>query len=155
MTDHVLILGLGNELLADDAAGLLAIRRLRSLIGDRAGVDLVESSEHGLALLDVLAGHDRAVILDAIRTGRHPPGEIFRLDVASIAPAPATSPHYAGIPEILALARALGLRSPAEVTVLAMEVTDTRTLGGPIAPVVRRAIPRLCEAAIERLDHPG
>lgn len=40
-------------------------------------VDIVESGGGGLDLLDVLEGYDRAVLLDAILTGKHPPGTIL------------------------------------------------------------------------------
>jgi hydrogenase maturation protease len=70
----ILILGLGNELLSDDAVGILAARVLKERLGDKA--DVVESSLSGMALLDLLVGYERAILIDAVKTGRTPPGTI-------------------------------------------------------------------------------
>ena len=72
---RILVLGLGNDILGDDAVGLLAARRLRALLPE--SVDVVESRGAGLDLLDLLEGYDRALLLDAIMTGKHPPGTIL------------------------------------------------------------------------------
>ena len=50
-----LVLGLGNELLSDDGVGILAVRRLKETYKGQA--DIVETSLHGLALLDLFIGH--------------------------------------------------------------------------------------------------
>ena len=67
-----LLLGLGNDILRDDAVGLVAARLLRGEFQDE--VEIVESAGAGLELLDLLEGHKRALLLDAVLTGEHPPG---------------------------------------------------------------------------------
>jgi hypothetical protein len=67
---RTLVLGLGNDILADDAIGLLAVRALRPSLDD--AVDVEETSVHGVALLDLLTGYDHAVLIDAVRTGTTP-----------------------------------------------------------------------------------
>ncbi len=46
-TTRTLVLGLGNDILADDAIGLLAVRALRPSLDD--SVDVQETSVHGVA----------------------------------------------------------------------------------------------------------
>jgi hydrogenase maturation protease len=133
---------MGNDILADDAVGLLAVRALRAGLDGRA--DVVETSVHGVALLDLLLGYDRAVLVDAMCTGRRPPGSVTTLDPADLSPAYAPSPHYAGLPEMIALAGALALEFPAEIAIVAVEVADPFTLGGPMTPAVRGAVPEIC-----------
>jgi hydrogenase maturation protease len=139
----ILVLGLGNELLADDAIGVLAARELEPRLGEQA--DVVASSLHGLALLDVLAGHDAAVIIDAVCSGQRPAGTVFELDPAELAPVPVPSPHFAGLPEMLELARRLELRFPEKFRIVAVEVRDPLTIGGVMTPEVRQALPEICE----------
>ena len=103
-----IVLGLGNDLLGDDAAGILAARALREQIGDVA--DVVESSLTGLALLDLFLGYDRAIIIDAIVTGNKPPGAIHELHPSDLDPVVAPSPHYTGLPEMLAISERLDLK---------------------------------------------
>jgi len=67
-----LVLGLGNELLSDDAVGLLAARRVAELAGAR--VDHAEACVATLDLLPVIAGYDRLIVVDAFLSGVEPPG---------------------------------------------------------------------------------
>ena len=62
-----------------------------------------------------------------------------------VAGPPGGSPHFIGLFETLALGSALGLRVPAEVTIIAVEAFDCLTLGGPMHPAVAAAIPRVVE----------
>ena len=51
-----LVLGLGNDLLTDDAIGILAVREVRRRVAHLAQVEVCETMEMGLALLDFIAG---------------------------------------------------------------------------------------------------
>ena len=137
-----LILGLGNDILADDAVGVLAARALKDELGDAAVVS--ETAEHGMALLDHLIGYERVILLDAIQTGEHPPGTVIELDPSELSAVYAPSPHYAGLPELLAVARQLELDFPQRFRIFAVEIVDPRTIGGEMTPAVRDAVPELC-----------
>lgn len=139
----ILILGLGNDLLSDDGVGLQAVRALREALEGREGIDLMESSLFGLALLELLTGYDRAVLIDAVQTGQAPPGTLWRWRAEEVGSVRAPSPHYAGLPEVLAVARALGIPFPEQIEVFAVEVADPFTIGGDLTPEVRRALPEL------------
>lgn len=141
----ILVLGLGNDLLADDAIGHLAVAQLGPRLAGRADVEA--TALHGLALLDLLAGYDAAVVLDAACTGRHPVGEVHEIDPASLARIESPSPHFAGFPEMLDLADRLGLHFPRRLRIVAVEVLDPYTVGGAMTPAVRDALPGLCERA--------
>ena len=104
------VLGLGNELLGDDAIGIIAARRIGLELADQ--VEVVEASTYGLALLDVILGCRQLIIIDAIKTGSCPVGTLIQLDPETLDRVVAPSPHYSGIPEIRALARALHLDFP-------------------------------------------
>jgi hydrogenase maturation protease len=142
-----LILGLGNDLLADDAVGILAARSLAVTLHDRPDIDIVETAMHGVALLEFFIGYDRAIILDAIKTGEHPVGTIIELAPSDLRPVISPSPHYTGIPELFRIADELSLSFPREIVILAMEVADPYTIGGEISPTVSAAIPNLIARA--------
>ncbi len=146
----VVVLALGNDLLADDAVGPLAAAALAPRLAGRA--DVVASPLHGLALLDELAGYDGAVIVDAACTGRRPAGTVFEVDAEALAAVEGPSPHFAGVPELLALARRLELRFPARLRILAVEVRDPLTIGGAMAPEVRAALPALCDRVVRAVE---
>ncbi len=138
---RTLVLGLGNELAGDDAAGLLAARAVREDLEGLA--DVVESGASGIALIEELAGYDRAVVVDAIRTSRRPPGGVGGRDLSDLGPPVAPSLHQAGLAELAAVAARLGLPFPARTVVMAVEVVDPYTIGGPMSEPVRRAPPEL------------
>ncbi len=137
----ILILGLGNELLRDDAVGILAARVLKERLKDKA--DVVESSLSGMALLDLLTGYERAILIDAVKTGRTPPGTISELSPADLGTVAAPSPHYAGLPELIATAQALNLDFPKEIKIFAIEVADPHTIGRGLSPMVAQALGKL------------
>jgi hydrogenase maturation protease len=148
---RMLVLGLGNELAADDAVGVLVARAVREQVADAA--DVVESSASGMALLEIFDGYDRAIVVDSIRTGRNPPGTITELGLGDVGRVVAPSLHHAGLPELAAVAERLGLRFPFETRVLAVEVRDSLTLGGSLSAPVAAAIDELARrvrAQIER-----
>ena len=161
---RILVLGLGNDIIADDAVGLLAVRRLKEAwekAGDRdsggpaerdsAEVRFVESSVSGVALLEDLADHDRALIVDAVVTGRAPPGAILELEPDDLGPVVAPSPHYAGLPELMTLAREMQIPFPSRVKILAVEVVDPHTIGGPLSPAVDVALPAVVERGLKQI----
>lgn len=143
---RTLVLGLGNELAGDDAVGILVARGARDEL-DRSGAapaaDVVESSASGLALLEILAGYERAVVVDAILTGSRPPGTIVEMGIDQVGRVVAPSAHQAGLPELAAVASRLGLTFPSATRVLAVEVVDPYTLGAPVSEPVTQAIGEL------------
>lgn len=152
---RTLVLGLGNELLGDDGVGTLAARELKEQLNDRTDVDVVESSQCGVALLDLLLGYDRALILDAIMTGKHPPGTIIELGPDDLDPVCAPSPHYAGLPEMFSIAEQLTLKFPQSIRILAVEVKDPYTLGTKLSLTATRALEALVQRVQARLTYPA
>jgi hydrogenase maturation protease len=118
----VMVIGVGNALRHDDAAGLEVARRLRAR-SEEAPIAVREHEGETLALLDLWAGSDAVVLVDAIRSGAQP-GTIHRFD-ASEQPLPSelrgsSSTHAVGIGEAIELARSLQ-RLPRRVLMLGVE----------------------------------
>jgi hydrogenase maturation protease len=101
------VIGVGNVLRGDDAAGVLVARRLRG----RARI--IEQGGEAGALVEAMRGARAAYIVDAARGDR--PGRVHRLD-ATAQPLPqgmfACSTHGFGVAEGVELARALGVLPP-------------------------------------------
>jgi hydrogenase maturation protease len=135
----VRLLGLGNEILGDDAFGIYVAREVRERYG--ASLDVVTSFEAGFNLLDLLLGVTHLLVVDAIVTGNAEPGTVFEFDETHLRPVFGQSPHFVGLFEVLAAARALGMRVPRKVTILAAEAADCVTVAGPMHTAVRAAIP--------------
>lgn len=140
-----LILGLGNDLLGDDGIGLRIVRELRHRLASGADVDLVESPEMGLALLDHIVGYQRLVLVDAVKTGRVPAGTVHELPLQDVDTLPLMAPHFFGIGEIMLLGQELKLPMPQEVLIRAIEVEDPFTIREALSPTLQAALPSLIE----------
>ncbi|MCK4385070.1 MAG: hydrogenase maturation protease, partial [candidate division Zixibacteria bacterium] len=115
-----LVLGLGNELYGDDGAGIHVIKELRSKIetekklsADFHDVDLLECSLTGFALLDVIIGYDRLIIVDTIKRSEPKTGRITILEEKDLRYIPGPSPHYVSIPQTIEIGRQIHLKVPA------------------------------------------
>jgi hydrogenase maturation protease len=132
----LVVIGVGSEFRGDDAAGLLAARRLRRSPGVRA----VEHSRDGLSLMEHWRASDRVVVVDAVCSG-HEPGTVFRFE-ATAGPVPGdagwVSSHSPGVAEGIETARALG-RMPASLTVFGIEA-DRVDPGRRVSPAVVDAV---------------
>jgi hydrogenase maturation protease len=139
----VRLLGLGNEILADDAFGILAAREVARRF--QGQIEVVQSSSAGYDLMDHLLGARRLLVVDTIVTGRARPGAISVFTADRVQPAPGGSPHFLGLFEVLAVGRKLHLDVPKDIIVIAVEAFDCVTVGGPIHPDVQSAIPEVVE----------
>jgi len=135
--------GLGNPLLTDDSVGVRAAALLAERLAG-APVDVISSSWGGMRFIDLLAGYDRAIIVDAIEWRRGPPGTVYRLtpDVA-IPTLRAVSYHDVSLGTALALGRSLDIPLPAETVFFAVEAMETRTFGEALTPAVEAALPEI------------
>src|ERR1035437_4981591 len=124
----VRLLGLGNEILADDAFGILVAREVERRFQGR--IEVVCSSAAGFDLMDHLLGASRLLVVDTIVTGRAKPGAISVFMADQIQPVSGGSPHFLGLFEVLAVGRKLHLDVPKETIVIAVEASDCATIGG-------------------------
>jgi hydrogenase maturation protease len=146
----VLVLGLGNDILTDDAVGLAVARGVGQSISAVDGVTVLETVEMGVGLLDYLTGYDSVVLVDAIQTGRASAGTVHEMEVGELRLVPGVSPHFVGVGEVLALGRVLGLAMPRRVEIVAVEVEDPLTLGTRMTPLVEAAVPLVTERVLAR-----
>jgi hydrogenase maturation protease len=147
------LLGLGNELLADDALGILVAREVRRRLGPEA--DVVESSESGFRLLDAIEGATRLLVVDTVTAGGVEPGTIYTFLPDRVPRGAPAVPHGLGLFETLALGRLLGLAVPETVAMVLVEATDCTTVGGAMDPRVRQSIPQIADWAAQFLSASG
>ena len=142
---RLLLLGLGNDILTDDAVGLHVVRELRPKLAAHPSIDIRETTEMGLALLDFITGYRAVVIVDSIQTGKASPGFLHELDAPALTQLTGRTPHFVGVGETLALGRHLGLAMPEQVKIFAIEVEDPFTLGTALTPALQEALPGIVQ----------
>ncbi len=118
--DTILVIGIGNEFRSDDAAGLIAARRIKEVGLD--DVDVAESDGDGARLMDLWFGRKHVILIDAVQSGAKPGSlhvieegkdihsmELFRF-----------STHTFGILQALKLSEALDIL-PGKITIYGIE----------------------------------
>jgi len=145
-----LVLGLGNELLGDDGVGILAARAIKN--DARQLADVQECNLAGMALLDFLAGYRYAIIVDAICTGKNEVGAILRMRPEDLKSFPCVSPHYAGLPDVITIARYLGLKFPDQIVILAVEIEKPLEIGKGLSAPIAKSLAALNDVIKKQLD---
>lgn len=80
MAERTLLVGVGNAILSDDAAGIEVARRIEG----RAAATVREMNSCRLDLLDEMQGYDRAIVVDSVKTEGGKPGSWCRLEPAEL-----------------------------------------------------------------------
>jgi hydrogenase maturation protease len=140
----VLVLCLGNALRRDDAVALHVADALQR--DEAAGVTVRRSASAGLYLLDDMEGFDRVVVVDAVRTGAHPPGTVLAFPLDALHAPEGPSPHSIGLPSALSRAAAAGAPVPSHIEIVAIEAEELDRVGEGLTRSVAAAIPEAVAA---------
>jgi len=146
----VVVIGLGNPLLADDGIGLAALARLREEWSLPPEVELLDGGTWGMMLLPAVEDADRLLLLDAIDVGLEP-GETVVLEREDL---PLfldgkISTHQVGIREVLALASLRGTL-PDETVAVGLQPAELATETA-LSPEAVAGLDELVGRAVDRL----
>ncbi len=142
------ILGVGNELRGDDAAGVVLVRALQRQIGRvPEGVLLLDAGCAPENFVGTLRRFEPKVVLliDAAQLDESP-GTLRVLDVAQAQGALST---HSFSPRLFA--RYISTALPCEILILGIQPSDT-ALGAPLSPRVRLQIHRAARAIVALLE---
>ncbi len=142
-----LIVGIGSTIRGDDGVGVSAAKQCEAHLCSAGNVDVVEIGTGGLSLLDVIQGYDCLILLDAIITGSAP-GTVHILGIEELIETVHLGPgHEADLITTLELGRKLAVGTlPAEIHIVAIEVSDITTFSSKLTPAVQSAIPAAVSA---------
>ena len=151
---RVLVLGLGNVLLGDDAVGPLTLVRLERDYRFPPEVRLVDGGTLGLALLDELALAEQVILVDAVATDEAP-GTLVRLQGEAVRDAvrERLSVHQVGVADLLDAARLIG-RYPDSVVLLGL-VPGSIGVGVGCTAAVEAALTELVSAVVREVRSLG
>ena len=124
---NTLILGVGNPILTDDRIGIKIAQKLKQ---KKPGLEVIETSEAGITLLDLIVGYDKLIIIDSIKTEQGKPGELYKLKLKDLKPTmDFPSSHSIDIATAFKLGQRLGYRMPKYISIYAIEVKDNTAFG--------------------------
>ena len=103
--------------------------------------EFIEVSSGGINLMEYMEGFQRAVVIDAIVTGRHKAGTVFKFIYPDIPFTKNTvSTHDIDLPAALEVGRYLGISLPEEIIIFAVEAKDTVNFGEILTEEVESAL---------------
>ncbi len=151
----VAVIGVGQSLRGDDAAGLVAVRQWQKKYPETASRPevRVETNElPGLALLDLIEDAEAALLVDAVQSSALP-GTIHLLkeeDLSAFASG-AKSAHGWGIAETLDMGRLLGKLDQTAIRLIGIEA-EQMILGMGLSKAIQDAIPLVCDKIQEEVE---
>ena len=143
----IIVVGIGQSLRGDDAAGLEAVRRWKAEYPETASTVQVEVRElPGLSLLDLLEGMDAALLVDAFEGTVHG-GKVLQLQGEELEAftLESQSAHGWGVAETLQLG---SLIHPwiREMRVILIGIGGLQfTMGMGLSPEVEKALPEAAQ----------
>lgn len=117
----VLVLGIGNLVMGDDAVGVLVAQRLQQEYRFADNVEIMDGGTLGLDLLPKLENITNLIMIDAVETGKKP-GTYVRLcgDELPVALQTKVSPHQMGLKDLLAVSGLMG-HTPKEMVLIGVQ----------------------------------
>jgi len=145
---NTLILGIGNPILTDDGVGIKIAQKLKE---EKAKLEVIEASEAGIILLDLIVGYNKLIIIDSIKTEKGKPGDLYKLELEDLKPSKDfSSSHGIGIATAFELGQRRGYRMPKSVSIYAVNIKDNSTFGEECTEEVKERIPFIAKQIIEK-----
>jgi hydrogenase maturation protease len=151
---ELVVIGLGNPIMADDGLGIAALERLREGWTLPESVHLVDGGTWGMNLLPLVEEASELLLLDAIDRGA-PVGELVVLEREEVPRflGLKLSPHQVDLREVLALAELRG-SLPQKLVAMGLQPARVEMFSG-LSPELECRMDRLLAAVIERLERWG
>ena len=151
---RAVVLGIGNTILTDEAAGVRVVEALEQAYKVPANVQLIDGGTSGMEMIEDLSSLDFLIVVDVVKTGAAP-GTVVRIAGQDI---PVffrnkLSPHQIGLPDVLASLELLDTM-PREIIVLGVEPISLE-LGMEMTATVAARIPQLAAMAAGELVRRG
>jgi hydrogenase maturation protease len=150
----IVVLGLGNPLMADEGIGVAVIERLQSQAGQYPGVEFIDAGTGGMAVLHRIDGREKAIFVDCAFMD-DPPGTIRRFtpdQVRSTKMLTHQSLHEVDLLNILDLAEQLG-QAPRRVVIFGIQPEAvTNRLG--LSKIVEDRMEQYVEVIRSEIENP-
>ncbi|HOW98245.1 MAG TPA: hydrogenase maturation protease [Kiritimatiellia bacterium] len=131
MSAAIIVIGLGNPLMADEGVGVRLVERLAAQSGRFPGVKFLDAGTSGMVALHAMRGLRKAVFVDCALMGEAP-GAIRRFtpdQAASLKKLPGLSLHEGDLFGILELSKQLG-ECPPEVVIFGIQPSNLEPAPG-------------------------
>jgi hydrogenase maturation protease len=151
-----LLIGMGNPILTDDAVGVRLATDIKARLGDRADIDfLQECSVGGLNLLELVAGYERLIVIDSIRTRGGVPGNWYSFDGTALKETMnLNNIHDTNFATAVELGRRMGMQIPDDdrIHIWAVEVKENSTFSDRMTPALETGYAEISEEIFREIE---
>ncbi|RQD75499.1 MAG: hydrogenase maturation protease [Candidatus Syntrophonatronum acetioxidans] len=147
---NILVLGVGNILMADEGIGVHVIKEMESLDLPE-NVELLDGGTAALDLIPYLKGRNKLIIVDCIDT-QDPPGTIYRLspeDLENIKTFTISSMHQIGLAETIKLSKLLGNNS--DIVIIGVAPKNYNQYRIEISPELNKVVPKIIDIIFKEM----
>ncbi|MBC6490819.1 hydrogenase maturation protease [Flavihumibacter stibioxidans] len=138
----ILVLGIGNYLMADEGVGVHIAEAL-SMETLPPGVDVLDGGTGGFHLLEYLQSYSTIIMIDATLDNK-PPGTIRLIKPRFAADFPrAMSTHDIGLKDLVGALQLLG--SAPDIQLYVISIPSIQEQGVELTPIIKRKIPALLD----------
>ena len=151
---RAVVLGVGNIILSDEAAGVRAVEALERGWLLPQNVMAIDGGTSGMEMIEDLSAVDLLIVLDVVKTGAAP-GTVVKIsgDEIPVFFRNKLSPHQIALPDVLASLELLDAM-PREIMVLGVEFISLE-LGLEMTPTIAEKVPVLAAMAADELAQRG
>ena len=151
---RAVVLGIGNIILSDEAAGVRAVEALERGWMLPQNVMAIDGGTSGMEMIEDLSAVDLLIVLDVVKTGAAP-GTVVKIsgDEIPVFFRNKLSPHQIALPDVLASLELLDAM-PREIMVLGVEFISLE-LGLEMTPTIAEKVPVLAAMAADELARRG
>ena len=151
---RAVVLGIGNTILTDEAAGVRAVELLEQRYQIPDNVLVIDGGTSGMEMIEDLSDLDFLIVIDVVKTGAAP-GTVVKIagDEIPVFFRRKLSPHQIALPDVLASLELLDAM-PKEIVVLGVEPISLE-LGMEMTPTIAEQVPVLVEMAVAELRARG
>jgi hydrogenase maturation protease len=151
----ILVAGMGNVLMGDDAAGPYVIETLKAVAEFESGVELADLGTPGLDLTPYIAGIDALILVDTV-SSEGTAGEIRRYEKPALMnrqSRPRVSPHDPALAEALTLAELAG-QCPRKIVLIGI-LPESCAKGIGLSEAAGRGVRAAAAAVLRELTQCG
>lgn len=150
------VIGLGNSILTDDGVGIYAAREVARRLaesGSDTDVDIVESEVAGFALMELMTGWKRVILIDSIQFDGVEPGTVVQIHPDDLHTSlRIRSVHDIDLPTALTLGRTMGLDMPSNLSIYGIQAEDPLTLGEALTHAAERGLHEAVELVLKEIE---
>ncbi len=151
----IILVGMGNPILGDDRIGVLIMREIEALYNashkPNGDVIFEEANLGGLALLDIIDGFEKAILVDSISSGSYPVGTLLRLTKEDFTETRhISSMHDINFATALEMGDKMGHKIPVEFDIYAVEIKPALDFMAPLSPELEEIMPKVVKEIAKR-----